>query len=66
MEPTEGWACWICTGAFGWLMDPFFRATSDTGASDRAGGSVAAAPASPFRADPSGGGEGSGTTGFIQ
>ena len=65
MEPTEGCTCWTSAWVFDWLMDPFFRARSETGASDSAGGSTAVTGASPFPADPSGGGEGSGTAGFI-
>ncbi|GAA3301594.1 hypothetical protein GCM10020295_45260 [Streptomyces cinereospinus] len=61
MEPTEGCTCWTCAWAFCWLMAPLFRARGETGASDRAGGTIAA----PFPAGPSGGGEGSGTAGVI-
>ncbi|GGM20337.1 hypothetical protein GCM10010129_75810 [Streptomyces fumigatiscleroticus] len=66
MEPTEGCACWTCAWVFGWLMDPFFRARGDTGASDNAGGSVAARRVSPSPALPPRDGGGSGTAGFIQ
>jgi hypothetical protein len=76
MEPTEGCGC--CTGAWalGWFMDPFFRAGSETGASESASGN-GVRRMFPFR-DPgtallpvvgevscSGGGDGSGTAGFI-
>ncbi|GLP71163.1 hypothetical protein TUSST3_77830 [Streptomyces sp. TUS-ST3] len=70
MEPTEGCTCWTSAWVFDWLMDPFFRARSETGASDAASGSTTAtfgtAGASSFPVDPSGGGAGSGTAGFIR
>src|SRR4051812_26710440 len=50
-------------------MEPFFRAGRGMGASESAGGSAATArtPAVPaLRGVPSGGGEGSGTAGFIR
>jgi hypothetical protein len=78
MEPTDGWGCWTGAWALGWFMDPFFRAEGETGASERASGS-AAMRKFPFRFriagvrslpvvgedSFSGGGEGSGTAGFI-
>src|SRR5690606_42104318 len=38
MEPTEGCACCTCAWAFGWLMDPLFRADPVPGASETARG----------------------------
>ncbi|GGV84681.1 hypothetical protein GCM10010340_25070 [Streptomyces griseoloalbus] len=65
MEPTEGCGCCTCAWVLGWLMTPFFRADSVTGASESAGGSGGGPEASPFPPFTLLGGEGSGAAGFI-
>ncbi|GAA2606230.1 hypothetical protein GCM10010424_67550 [Streptomyces lienomycini] len=39
MEPTEGCVCWTSAWLFGCLMNPFFRATRVSGASEGTEGS---------------------------
>ncbi|BET49197.1 hypothetical protein RGQ21_41790 [Kitasatospora aureofaciens] len=34
MEPTEGCVCWTSAWVFGCLMNPFFRAARESGASE--------------------------------